>query len=201
MGAIELAENFLFTISSILYYPVTIGLVFLVLFVLVLVGRASREYLDRKRGRRTSIQRFQQELTELVSSQKSEHLELEMTRLLQRYEAVISAPVRTARFIVRAGPGVGLMGTLIPMGVALAALGQGSMEMMAEQMVHAFNAVVVGLGSSVIAFAIALLREGWLQADADDMRYMAESVLMKSAVAEPDPEQRVETLLSTGELA
>lgn len=182
MGIMQLAESFLFTVSSVLYYPVTIGLALLVLIILVLMGRACREYIDRKRNVRPALQSYRKSLAELLASRPGNHLELEMEKLLQNYETVMSRPVRTARFIVRAGPGIGLMGTLIPMGVALAALGEGSMELMAAQMVHAFNAVVVGLGASVIAFAIALLRDGWVRSDMNDMRYMTESALIEGAV-------------------
>lgn len=184
MNIMQTAEGFLYVVSAVLYYPVTLGLVALVFYVLLLIGSLAREYLDRQRGQRPALDRYRRDLARVIGDTRKEHLDLEIESLLQESERRIGKPVERARFIVRAGPGIGLMGTLIPMGVALAALAQGSMPSMAQHMVHAFNAAVVGLGAGVVAFAIALVREQWIKADVIEMRYITERAATDGTVSQ-----------------
>lgn len=174
MNIMQWAENFLYVVSAVLYYPVMLGLVVLVFYMLILVGGLAREHLDRKRGLRPALDGFRGRLVAALAQGVREHRDLELEMLLQEAERQIGKAVERARFIVRAGPGLGLMGTLIPMGVALASLAQGSMPEMAQHMVTAFTAAVVGLGSGVLAFAIALVREQWIKSDVVEMRYLTE---------------------------
>jgi len=81
------------------------------------------------------------------------------------------------RFVVRVGPALGLMGTLIPMGISLAGLAQGNLPKMAESMTTAFTATVVGLACSVAAYVLSLVREHWLRSDLTEIAYAAESHL------------------------
>ena len=184
MEIVGLAESFLRSLSGWLYAPVTLGLTALVLLLVAMLGGLAREYVDRRRGRCRWVSRFGEEAGRLAPLATRDELELELERLLQRHEIDMAKPIERARFVVRGGPGIGLMGTLIPMGVALAELAQGSMPSMAEQMVHAFNAAVIGLGSGVVAFAIALVREQWLRQDVAAIRYLAEQSLRQRSSAE-----------------
>jgi hypothetical protein len=184
MNVMQWAENFLYVVSAVLNYPVTLGLVALVFYMLILIGGLAREHLDRKRGLRPAIDRYRGRLAAWLAETGREHRELELEILLQESEREIGKPVERARFIVRSGPGLGLMGTLIPMGVALASLAQGSMPEMAQHMVTAFTAAVVGLGSGVIAFAIALVREQWIKSDVIEMRYLTERAQRDGQVPE-----------------
>ncbi len=69
------------------------------------------------------------------------------------------------------------MGTLIPMGMALASLAQGNMPEMAGRMVTAFTTAVVGLGCSVVAYLISLVKERWVREDLREMEFLSELVL------------------------
>jgi biopolymer transport protein ExbB/TolQ len=185
MNVMQWAEQFLYIVSSVLYYPVTLGLVLLVFYMMVLIGGLLRELLDRRRGQQAAVVRYRERLTRLLSEADSERRSLEVERLLQESENELNIGMERARFVVRAGPGMGLMGTLIPMGVSLAALAQGSMPEMAQHMVSAFTAAVVGLGSGVVAFAIALVREHWMRFDVIQMRYLTEQALGDGVATEP----------------
>lgn len=186
MNVMQTAEGFLYVVSAVLYYPVTLGLVALVFYMLVLIGGLARDHLDRQRGQRPAIAKYRRDLVDVIAGTSRERLDLEIEALLQETERRMSKPLERARFIVRGGPGIGLMGTLIPMGVALAALAQGSMPSMAEHMVHAFNAAVVGLGSGVVAFAIALVREQWIRADVIEIRYLTERAAIDGKLPDTD---------------
>jgi len=83
------------------------------------------------------------------------------------------------------GPALGLMGTLIPMGISLAALAEGNIPKMAGSMVTAFTATVAGLGAGVLAYLLALSRERWVRADVREMAHAAELTLAESGQALP----------------
>ena len=49
--------------------------------------------------------------------------------------------------LVKVGPSLGLLGTLIPMGSSLASLATGNLEAMAGQMIVAFTTTIIGLAT------------------------------------------------------
>ena len=77
---------------------------------------------------------------------------------LARYELNVQRRLDRTRLLVRAGPAIGLMGTLIPLVPGLAALGDGNVSALAENMRDAFGATVVGLLVGTVAFALTLAR-------------------------------------------
>lgn len=84
---------------------------------------------------------------------------------LDRVEDMIERRLARSVLLVRLGPLLGLMGTLIPMGPALTALAAGNMPDMAEQLVLAFTTTVVGLATAVVATLITTVRRRWYAAD------------------------------------
>ncbi len=79
-------------------------------------------------------------------------------RALARYELAVQRRLDRTRLLVRAGPAVGLMGTLIPLAPGLAALGDGDVAALADNLRDAFGATVVGLLVGTVAFALTLVR-------------------------------------------
>lgn len=82
----------------------------------------------------------------------------ETERALARYELNVQKRLDRTRLLVRAGPALGLMGTLIPLAPGLAALGEGEVSTLAENLRDAFGATVVGLLVGTVAFALTLAR-------------------------------------------
>jgi len=66
-----------------------------------------------------------------------------------------------ADLIARIGPMMGLMGTLIPLGPGLAALGRGDLDVLAEAVTVAFNTTVLGLLAGIIGFMLGRARRRW----------------------------------------
>ncbi|WP_230623633.1 MotA/TolQ/ExbB proton channel family protein [Stutzerimonas stutzeri] len=66
-----------------------------------------------------------------------------------------------ADLIARVGPMLGLMGTLIPLGPGLAALGDGNVQILSVAMRVAFDTTVLGLLIGVGGFALGRLRRRW----------------------------------------
>jgi biopolymer transport protein ExbB/TolQ len=77
------------------------------------------------------------------------------------------------RVLVRAGPALGLMGTLIPLAPALAGLAQGDVAQLSRNLRVAFSVTVLGLVIGAIAFAISLVRDRLYGQDLSDLEFVA----------------------------
>lgn len=69
--------------------------------------------------------------------------------------------IERADLLARVGPMLGLMGTLIPLGPGLAALGRGELEVLAEAVTVAFDTTVMGLLIGIVGFVLGRLRRRW----------------------------------------
>jgi len=81
-----------------------------------------------------------------------------------------------SRMLVRVGPSLGLLGTLIPMGAALASLTAGNLEAMAGQMVVAFTTTIVGIATGTAAYVVQVVRHGWVNQTVREQRFLAEQI-------------------------
>ncbi|MFH1027515.1 MAG: MotA/TolQ/ExbB proton channel family protein [Pseudomonadota bacterium] len=186
-------ETFLYLISSVLLFPVVAGLVLLVGWVAIYFGGFLREWLERQQGISAPFERYRKQLAAaLEGATEKLNLDIAMERLLQTAELVQVKSLDKIRFVIRVGPALGLMGTLIPMGISLSSLAQGDMPKMAGSMVTAFTTVVVGLASSVVAYLMSLVKEKWVRADLREMEYQTELMLRNhlGAPTQPAEEER-----------
>ena len=97
---------------------------------------------------------------------ESEHLgkksrETLARRLIDNEEDKIAQNLNKTDIVTKIGPTLGLMGTLIPMGPGLAALGTGDVTTLASAITIAFNTTVIGIGSGAIAYFASKLRRRW----------------------------------------
>ena len=99
---------------------------------------------------------------------------IRLEKLLQGCNAAITKSVERTRAMVRIGPMLGLMGTLIPMGPALLALTQGDINTLASSLIYAFGTTVLGLLIGGIAYVITTVRQHWYDKDMNDIRYICE---------------------------
>ena len=172
---IQLIEHLLYEVSTALYLPVIGGCALLVAYTPVQLGMSLFDALLRRRGRFPERAAFVGELHALQQQRLGAAVfPLEVERLLQAHELMISRRLDRVRFVIKVGPALGLMGTLIPMGISLAALAEGNIPKMAGSMVTAFTATVAGLGAGVLAYLIALSRERWAREDVREMAHAAE---------------------------
>jgi biopolymer transport protein ExbB/TolQ len=86
-----------------------------------------------------------------------------------------------SRLLVKVGPSLGLLGTLIPMGTALASLATGNLEAMAGQMVVAFTTTIVGLACGTAAYVILSVRQHWVTETVREQRFLAERIAAELA--------------------
>jgi biopolymer transport protein ExbB/TolQ len=80
------------------------------------------------------------------------------------------------RLLVRAGPALGLMGTLIPLSPALTGLASGDTKTLSHDLRIAFSVTVVGLLIGAVAFGISLSRDRLYGQDLSDLQYVAAMV-------------------------
>jgi biopolymer transport protein ExbB/TolQ len=77
------------------------------------------------------------------------------------------------RVLVRAGPALGLMGTLIPLSPALTGLANGNTGALSQNLRIAFSVTVVGLLIGAVAFGLSLSRDRMYGQDLSDLEYLA----------------------------
>lgn len=77
------------------------------------------------------------------------------------------------RLLVRAGPALGLMGTLIPLSPALTGLAAGNTAELSHDLRVAFSVTVVGLLIGAVAFGLSLSRDRMYSQDLSDLQYLA----------------------------
>lgn len=169
-------------ISQVLFVPVLFLLVALVVWTLVAMGMFVRSAAGRWRGRRPALTRYTAEIDRAASAPDTD-TDLRIERVLAQAEHAGARSLNTVRFAVRAGPSLGLMGTLIPMAAALNGLARGDLPALAEHMVVAFSATIVGIAIGVAAHVIAMVREGWQREYLDALRLHAERALRQVETA------------------
>ncbi|MGR2740858.1 MotA/TolQ/ExbB proton channel family protein [Billgrantia sp. Q4P2] len=86
----------------------------------------------------------------LVAARRGDRLAAQARRAIDR-----------ADLLARIGPMLGLMGTLIPLGPGLAALGNGQLDVLAQAVTVAFNTTVMGLLIGILGFLLGRLRRRW----------------------------------------
>jgi biopolymer transport protein ExbB/TolQ len=190
-------ENGLFALGQVLRFPVMTLLWVCVASALFMAGSCLVEYLSRQRERRGfDLNHWLKSGSVLnADTERRKLLPSELRRLLAdveagkdnlgdgglehtviRREESVRNTVNPSRTLVKVGPSLGLLGTLIPMGTSLASLAAGNLEAMAGQMVVAFTTTIIGLACGTVAYVVAVIRQGWVNETVREQRYLAERI-------------------------
>lgn len=172
MDAFELIKGFIYILSAGLFYPVLLGLIALVGWTAVATGGFLRESLDRRRGVDRVLDDGLHALD--LASRDGSDTDLALDAALGDVERAVARSLDRVRFMIRVGPSLGLMGTLIPMATALASLAGGDLPSLAESMVTAFATTVIGLAVGIAAYLISLARQRWASQDLARLEVHAE---------------------------
>ena len=77
------------------------------------------------------------------------------------FEQMARRRIERSDFMSRVAPMLGLMGTLIPLGPGLSALGEGDLTVLTTAMSVAFDTTVLGLFVGIVGFVIGRMRRRW----------------------------------------
>ena len=99
------------------------------------------------------------------------------SELISSHETRLIKKTNKTDILVRVGPILGLLGTLIPLGPGLAALGSGDIATLAESLTIAFDTTVTGLTVGAIAFLISKYKKQWYESELIDVETVAEAEL------------------------
>jgi biopolymer transport protein ExbB/TolQ len=188
-----LIKSFIYVVSSSLLYPTLFLLMVLCVWILFHAGGFFAEWLARARLPRTpaarvpsllrdpdagkklpkSVAAYLETLRDLLAD-GSGPIEPVVAKLLQDASAAVLRSLDRVRLVVRIGPGLGLIGTLIPMGTGLAALSQGDLTQLSSDLVIAFTTTVVGLALGITSFFIYTIRKRWADEDIHTMEFITE---------------------------
>jgi len=81
----------------------------------------------------------------------------------KRFQNHATRRLEITDLLTRSGPILGLMGTLIPLGPGLTALGNGNIDILATALTVAFDTTVVGLLIGLVAYSMGRVRRRWYE--------------------------------------
>jgi biopolymer transport protein ExbB/TolQ len=197
-------QQLIYDIARILFWPVLIASLACLVWVLIELGvllyelwlrfryrdldaleiRALRARKAFRDGKPRTAYRYLQEnnyslvvvrfLYDLIRNYQTERLAAKPLKLLQEYEFYTIRRLERTRILVRVGPMLGLMGTLIPLAPALVGLASGDVAALSENLVTAFSVTVIGLLIGGLAFLVSIVRDRLYSQDISDMEYLLE---------------------------
>ena len=186
-------SNVLFWISNGLLVPVIVGLLYFFVNSILLLGVFFNQYLTHSKQtkllkktldslRADDMEKLTVEAGKLPQSNFTDFLcniveapnKAYSNRLLADYEVRADAELGKYKLLTKFGPILGLMGTLIPMGPALAGLATGDVASMAYNMQIAFATTVVGLFVGAIGYVLLQIKQRWFVADLADLEFIAD---------------------------
>lgn len=194
-GLIEI----LFTICNVLLAPVLVVLLFFLGWTVMLFGGFLRECLARRPARRAldrTLAAAKQGMTptrlwEMLGAIRSGPAAgfhertgpaatdpAILTHAIAELEHGITDSMARLSLLTRVGPMLGLMGTLIPLGPALAGLAAGDMQIMARNLVVAFTTTVIGVLIGALSYAIGLVRRAWYARDLCDLEFICQRLAL-----------------------
>jgi biopolymer transport protein ExbB/TolQ len=186
----------LFFLSGAMLLPVIVLLLLLFAQSVILIGgffgiatgrmktrAAARTVLDKSRGLPLDREKIQKSffgaslfVTCLHKLLRYDGARAGRAHLLTEFELKAAAQCEKSKMIMRVGPMLGLMGTLIPMGPALVGLAAGDIATMAVNMQVAFATTVIGLFVGAIGFIVQQIRQRWANEDLQNLVYVYELV-------------------------
>lgn len=190
----NIISDILYWISTGLLVPVIVLLIVLFGRALLLVGSFYGQYLSIRKTEallRNELNaltpatvtelaaKLPEKSSSLVMSYIRQVLEAhdspaQVQRLLANFEIAADKDLAISKTLTKLGPILGLMGTLIPMGPALAGLASGDIASMAYNMQIAFATTVVGLVAGAVGFLTQQVKQRWYLQDMTNLEFLSE---------------------------
>lgn len=190
----NIISDILYWISTGLLVPVIVLLIVLFGRALLLVGNFYGQYLSIRKTEAllrnelntltpATVDDLAGKLPEKSSSLviiyirqvlEAQNSPAQIQRLLANFEIAADKDLAVSKTLTKLGPILGLMGTLIPMGPALAGLASGDIASMAYNMQIAFATTVVGLVAGAIGFLTQQVKQRWYLQDMINLEFLSE---------------------------
>ncbi len=194
-------DKTMYWLSSGLLIPVMVAVLFFLVRALMLIGNMYGLYTMRLKLNKaldsplktlnknnwtdltTLATKFQNTTTGKTLSSLMEDKESSTRRekLIADFELWCEKDLDKSRTLSKMGPILGLMGTLIPMGPALAGLAAGDIATMSQQMQIAFNTTVLGLVIGSIGFISLQLKQRWYAEDLNTIEFVNDLIEEENA--------------------
>lgn len=116
-------------------------------------------------------------LAQIVAQYQQPDRAEEGAKVLADFDFGSMRALERTRALVRLGPALGLMGTLIPLSPALAGLAEGDVGQLSENLRVAFSVTVLGLLIGALAFVVSLVRDRLYGQDLSDLEFVAGRLL------------------------
>ena len=198
----ETLTSLIHIISESLLTPVVIILVIFVVLVILCLGGMINELFARKQIKSYEFEKLVRDISfsdspskieEYVSNSnlfdwqkeilikiaKNHDIGIEARKalaseLISSEETKLIKSTNKTDILVRLGPILGLLGTLIPLGPGLAALGSGDITTLAESLTIAFDTTVTGLAVGGMGYLISKFKKQWYETDLIEVETLAE---------------------------
>ena len=191
------------SIASAMELPVVIGLILFIAFTLFSIGWWAVEYFRERRHMRITLPALLDELraaengaaetiekSGLLRRQKDALLELTRhpefdaamreslgANLLEREQSHYDGILKCTDLVSKLAPMLGLMGTLIPLGPGIMALGQGDTYTLSVSLLTAFDTTIAGLIAAAFCLVISTVRRRWYAGYMADLETLMDCVL------------------------
>lgn len=201
----ETLSSFIHIVSESLLTPVMILIVVGLIVVILCIGGLINERISRKTisseeleslVRDVSFSQSHSEIEKLIEESNlfdfqknvlvkiannydigSEARKALASELISAEETKLIKSTNKTDVLVRVGPILGLLGTLIPLGPGLAALGSGDIVTLAEALTVAFDTIVTGLVIGALAYLVSKFKKQWYESDLIVLETIAEAEL------------------------
>lgn len=171
-------HDILRAVSGALEVPVIVLLVLFLLAAAALVGWLISESCTERRHLKLALPALMETLRTAsdreAAVEESGLLELlrhpdftDATRealaieLLEREQDRYDSIVKLSELLARLAPMLGLLGTLIPLGPGIIALGQGDTYTLSTSLLTAFDTTIAGLVAAALAIVVSAIRRRW----------------------------------------
>ena len=203
----EILTSTLNMISQSLQIPVIIFLVIFAIFAVLAIGGLISEYTSRRKVSVDLVEEliysisnaasldeiknviknakiYESQKVVLIKILRSSSLTKDSRhalakKLIEAEENKFAKTIEKTDVVTRIGPTLGLMGTLIPMGPGLAALGGGDVNTLANAIIVAFDTTVVGIGAGAVAYFVSKVRRRWYEEYLSNLDAIADALLDK----------------------
>lgn len=190
----EYVSNVMFWISNGLLVPVIVGLIFFFIKGIFMLGSLFNQYLQRNKQNKAlkeSLQSLNKDnvlslepVLETAPKTEFTNTAIQLYKLknspvhrnyrISEFEIASDKELGKSKALIKFGPILGLMGTLIPMGPALVGLSTGDIGSMAYNMQVAFATTVLGLFIGGVGFILAQIRQRWIMSDLTNLDFISE---------------------------